>query len=257
MSKTKALFPFTNSPRKALVVFGLSLVLVTLACVRSAPTSQGLDAADVTQQSAETADAQVQMTLQALLGSATVESLATATPTSLPTATPVLFTATPTIEEALLAQLAGTQTAMAGSPTAEPTEEGTPTETSTPKPTGAPCFAARYAFDETYPDGTRVDPGQAIQKTWRLQNVGTCDWVAGQYELVFVNGDRMNGTTPLTINITVLAGQYANFSINLRAPAEGGEYQGDWVLRTKAGQVIGLGPNADLPFWVNIIVRGN
>jgi hypothetical protein len=232
---------------------GIIFVLLTVACVRAAPT-QDLGAVD---HAIETEDASIQLTLQALLGSATAENL-------LPTSTPVPSepSATPTLPSVQLTSLAGTLTAVAITPTE--TEEievvevvGTATETRTPQPTGAPCYAARYAYDESYPDGTRVDPSQTMTKTWRLQNIGNCDWVAGQYEMVFVSGDRMGGTSPLTINITVLAGNYANFNLNLKAPADPGTYHGDWILRTKGGDVIGLGPNSDLPFWIEIVVRGN
>lgn len=241
-----------STKRRSFLVIGLIFVLLTLACVRTAP-AEDLGAVD---HAIETEDASIQLTLQALLGSATAENLL-ATSTTAPSEP----SATPTLPSVQLTSLAGTLTAVAV--TATETEEiavveveGTPTETRTPQPTGAPCYAARYAYDETYPDGTRVDPGQIMVKTWRLQNVGNCDWVAGQYELVFLSGDRMSGTSPLTINTTVLAGNYANFNLNLKAPPDPGTYHGDWILRTKGGEVIGLGPNADLPIWIEIVVRG-
>lgn len=238
-----------HSSRKALLGVAVMLMLASLACVRSATVE---DSGVATEKSAETADAEIQATLSALLGSATVEN-APATATATPTVQ--LATATPTVDEIQLAQLAGTLTAAVISPTAELTEEASITPTA--KPTSAGCYAARYVYDETYPDGTRVNPGESMQKTWRLQNVGTCDWVAGQYELVFVSGERMSGQSPLTINITVPAGGYANFSINLKAPVTPGTYHGDWVLRLKAsGDTIGVGPNSDQPFWIEIIVRG-
>jgi hypothetical protein len=101
-----------------------------------------------------------------------------------------------------------------------------------------------------------VNPGEKFQKTWRLQNVGTCDWVSGQYQLVFVSGERMGGQTPFTLNYTVPVDGYANFSINLTAPATPGTYRGYWILKTAAGDNIGWGPNSDETFWVEIIVRG-
>jgi hypothetical protein len=242
-----------STKQRSLLVIGLIFVVLAVACVRAAPT-QDLAAVD---HAIETEDASIQLTLQALLGSATAENL-------LPTSTPEPSepSATPTLPSVQLTSLAETLTAVAVTPTeTEELEsvdvEGTPTETRTPEPTGTPCYAARYAYDENYPDGTRVDPGQLMTKTWRLQNIGNCDWVAGQYELVFVGGDRMAGTSPLTINITVLAGNYANFSMNMKAPPDPGTYHGDWILRTKGGDIIGLGPNADLPFWIEIVVRGN
>lgn len=246
-------------PRKinrVLIITGLALTLLLAACVRSATTTDEEITALATEKSAETADAEIQLTLEALLGSATIEVAApTSTPTPVELDVLVEATATPTVDGAQLTELAAVLTEAATTPLAE-TEELEPTATPTANATSSSCYAARYVYDESYPDGTRVDPSQAMQKTWRLQNVGTCDWVGGQYELVFVTGDRMGGQTPLTINITVLAGNYANFNVNLRAPAEPGTYRGEWILRTKGGDVIGVGPNADLPIWIEIIVRG-
>ncbi len=249
MSKKSKSLVNQHSSRKALLGIALVLMLATLACVRSASVE---DSGLATEKSAETADAEIQATLNALLGSATVENApATATPTV------DLSTATPTVDEIQFSQLAGTLTAAVTSPTVEFTEEAAASITPTAKATSSGCYAARYVYDETYPDGTRVNPGEAMQKTWRLQNVGTCDWVADQYELVFVSGERMSGQSPLTINITVPAGGYANFSVNLKAPVTPGTYRGDWVLRLKAsGDTIGVGTNADQPFWIEIIVRG-
>jgi hypothetical protein len=237
----------------ALMLMASALLVAALACVRSAPLADGEDPALATEKVALTADAEIQQTLDALLSSATVESAAaTLAPTA--TATVAAPTATATLEQAQLTALAASLTAVAEGPTA--TAEFTATPSNTPAPTSTPCYAARYVYDESYPDGTRVDPGQLIAKTWRLQNVGTCDWPAGQYELYFVNGDRMNGTSPLTINISVPAGAYANFTVNLRAPATPGTYHGDWIFRFDGDDLVGVGPNYDLPFWVEIIVRG-
>ena len=229
-----------KSKNRAFLLISVILLALTLACVRTAPTAQ-----DDSQSSIETADAEVQLTLDALLASATADSAPTATPQP-----------TSALLGAQLTELAGTLTAAAVTPTPEDTEEFPPTESSTPVPTGAPCFIARYVYDETYPDGTRVDPGQALAKTWRLQNVGTCDWAAGQYELIFISGDKMQGQSPWTITFTVPAGGYANFTMNMIAPAEPGTYHGDWMLRTKGGDTFGVGPNADLPIWIEIVVRG-
>ncbi len=242
MSKTTKTLPKKSSTRIALIGLAAILMLVALACVRSA--AGGEDASQATEKVAQTADAEIQMTLDALLGSATVESAAaTVAPTS--TATPAPVTATATVEQAQLTELAASLTAAASTPVGEAavTDDATATATKTPNPTASSCYGARYVYDESYPDGTRVDPGQTMAKTWRLQNVGTCDWQAGQYELYFVGGDRMAGT-------------YANFTINLKAPTVPGTYHGDWILRLSSGDVIGVGPDFDLPIWVEIIVRG-
>lgn len=229
------------------------LALLSAACTRSASSSEEELAALATEQAVQTAGAELQLTLDAVLGSATVNA-PSATPAVAATNTSAPATATATLEGAQLTELAGVLTQAAASPTVAATTAGpTPTQ----NPTSTPCYGARFVWDESYPDGTRVDPGQAIQKTWRLQNVGSCDWVGGDYELVFVAGDRMGGQSPLTITITVLSGNYANFSVNMKAPAAPGTYRGEWMLRTKGGQNFGVGPDFDLPIWIEIIVRGS
>ena len=117
-------------------------------------------------------------------------------------------------------------------------------------------WSARYVYDESYPDGTRVDPGQAMAKTWRLQNIGTCDWVAGQYELIFTAGDPMGINEPVTMNVTVPAGAYINFTLNMKAPSEPGVHRAEFMLRTKGGDTFGVGPEFNLPIWIEIEVRG-
>lgn len=233
--------------KRKLAWVSVLLLLTMAACVRSLTPPDSTDGELSSDQIAQTRDVEIQMTLDALLGSATAEieqaPEATATPE------PEEATATPTVEAAQLTEVAAASEAT-------DTPEPTATASGTPEPTAAPCYAHRYVYDETIPDGTRMDPGEHFQKTWRLQNVGTCDWVGGQYELAFVSGERMGGQNPLAITYTVAVDAYANFSINLTAPGTPGTYRGYWILRTTGGDDIGWGPNADQPFWVEIVVRG-
>ena len=248
----------TSEKKIRLLALLAVLMVASLACVRSVAP----EAAGVSEEAAEeTKDAQVQMTLSALLASATGEVAATATPTVEATATEE---ATPTQGSVQLTELAAALTNEASTPSATPTPQfgGEMTETSTPavaaaQVTSTACYEHRYVYDETYPDGTRVDPGEHFQKTWRLQNVGTCDWPAGDYALSFVEGSRMSGSDPLTITYSVPSGGYANFSINLVAPSVPGTYRGYWILETDDGELIGWGPNQDQSFWVEIQVRGS
>jgi hypothetical protein len=242
------------SRRKVLLVAFAALALLASACVRSATSSEEELAALATERAIQTDDAAIQQTLAALLGSATVPAPTATLQATQPPAQ--VNTATATLESVQLTELAAALTEAASSPTVRPTQAEPATQTPTANSTNTPCYGARYVYDETYPDGTRVDPGQAMQKTWRLQNVGSCDWTGGQFELVFVAGDRMAGTSPLTINITVLSGSYANFSVNMRAPADPGTYRGEWMLRSKAGDLFGVGPDFSQPIWIEIIVRG-
>jgi hypothetical protein len=246
---TKNIAPF---PKIGLISLG-TLILFTAACTRSASVSEAEIAAAATEAAIGTEDAGVQLTLEALLGSATVESAASATPRA--TATLAAPTATPTLEGAQLTALAATLTAQETGSTDESNEEIAPSETITPNPATA-CYGARYVYDESYPDGTRVDPGQAMAKTWRLQNIGTCDWVAGQYELIFTAGDPMGINEPVTMNVTVPAGAYINFTLNMKAPSEPGVHRAEFMLRTKGGDTFGVGPEFNLPIWIEIEVRG-
>jgi hypothetical protein len=260
------MFTKTTKPFSKIGLICLTgLIMVSAACTRSASVSEAEIAAAATEAAIATEDAGVQLTLEALLGSATVESAASATPQA--TATIAAPTATPTLEGVQLTALAATLAAQEGSPTVESSEASEPTASNTPKAVASACYGARYVYDQSYPDGTRVDPGQAMAKTWRLQNVGTCDWVAGQYELVFTAGDRMGINEPVTINVTVPAGGYIDFTLNMKAPSEPGKYRAEFMLRTKGGDTFGVGVDADgdgkvdsdeftLPIWIEIVVKG-
>ena len=254
-------YTVSNRPvnrRKSLIFLAMLLMLLTIACVRTASAPEGIgggESAAVEDDLVATKDAQVQMTLNALLGSATAEaSLATATSTS----TPAPATSTPmaTTDSAQLTALAEVLTAEVATATDQFDGPGTATATSEPSVAAVQCYEHRYVYDETYPDGTRVDPGESIQKTWRLQNVGTCDWISGNYELALVSGAQMSGQSPVAITYTVESESYANFSVNLIAPSTPGTYRGHWILRTTGGELIGWGPDADQSFWIEITVRG-
>ena len=41
---------------------------------------------------------------------------------------------------------------------------------------GGYCDWISFVADVTVPDGLPVAPGQILEKTWRLQNIGTCWW---------------------------------------------------------------------------------
>lgn len=120
--------------------------------------------------------------------------------------------------------------------------------------TQALCDRGGFEKDLTIPDGTVFEPGEPFTKTWQLRNNGTCTWDSG-YAVVFQEGDSLGGppSAPLTSG-TVLPGETVDVSVNLWAPQEPGTYQGYWMLRNPAGQVFGLGNQADRNFWVKIQV---
>ena len=126
-----------------------------------------------------------------------------------------------------------------------------PTSTSVVPPT-AMCDLAQFVKDISIADGSIFAPGASFTKTWRLKNVGTCNWSG--YSLVFDNGDSMSGTSPTAIG-TVGPGQEVDLSVNLTAPAASGSYRGYWRIRNSSGVLIPvLGGTQGQSFFVDIKV---
>jgi uncharacterized protein YkwD len=152
-------------------------------------------------------------------------------------------TAQPTVEEP-----------SAASPTANATEDAaTPAPTATSAAPVPACLdEAVFVGDVTVPDGTLFKPGEAFSKTWKVKNTGTCTWDAG-YSLAYISGDIMNGKFNNPIG-PISPGGLADISVDLVAPARGGEQFGYWEFQNAAGQRFGVGYNGGGPLWVNINV---
>ncbi|MFZ0533435.1 MAG: NBR1-Ig-like domain-containing protein [Anaerolineales bacterium] len=175
-------------------------------------------------------------------------------------------------EAAQTAQVVPTNTQVIVQPTsmvtqvpATPTTVSLPTATSTPiptatmppTPTSASCTnLAKFVADVTIPDDTEMLPGQVFIKTWRLQNVGTCTW-SDQYGLFFVNGDQMNGTSPLPLTGSIAPSSTVDLSVTLKAPGTAGTYRGTWVLYTPSAFNYNPETDAIASFYVQIkVVEG-
>jgi hypothetical protein len=110
----------------------------------------------------------------------------------------------------------------------------------TPEPSSVsgpgPCAGGmQFLADVTVPDGTALSPNERFTKTWRLRNVGTCDWAG--YRVVFVDGDSMgvlDGPLPDTA-----AGQEIEVSFDLIAPDQPGDYRGTWQVQSPDGTNLG------------------
>jgi hypothetical protein len=162
-----------------------------------------------------------------------------------------------------------TQTAMAGGQptilstnTSQPTATVPPTtvviSTSTTVPSATdiptPCNLAGNVIDITYADGAKVAADTSFVKTWRITNIGSCTWTSG-YSLIFDSGDQMNA--PFGVQLTpgtVLPGNSAEVSVQLKAPHAKGTYQGFFRLKASDGSIFGIGSTGVEPFWVLIKV---
>jgi hypothetical protein len=152
-------------------------------------------------------------------------------------------------------------TVVVASPTPLPLPSDTPVPPTALPPTAilptstavTPCNLVSFISDVTIADGTGFLAGETFTKIWRLKNAGSCDWTP-DYALIFVNGNAMNGAAASPINVTVKPGQTADVAVRLTAPADAGNYTGNWMLRTASGTAFGLGNSADKPFYVKIEV---
>ena len=114
------------------------------------------------------------------------------------------------------------------------------------------CNSAGFIADVTVPDGSAFQPGVAFVKTWRLKNTGSCTWTRG-YGLAFVSGDPLGATSSTTMP-EVAPGQQVNVSLDMNAPTKPGHYRGYWKLKDAQGVKFGLGPYANISFFVDINV---
>jgi hypothetical protein len=110
-----------------------------------------------------------------------------------------------------------------------------------------------FVADVTIPDDTEIKSEETFTKTWRLQNNGTCVWDS-TYSLVLVDGDQMGAAEPMSLDERINPGETVNLSVDLIAPEIIGAYRGDWMLRSVDDQLFGLGSEADVAFWVQIVV---
>jgi hypothetical protein len=139
-------------------------------------------------------------------------------------------------------------------PTLAPTSTNTPvpSPTFTPTATPVPCLLGTFIKDVTIPDGSKMQPGWDISKTWRVRNDGSCTWTR-DFTLVFVSGDQMSGRTT-SLPQEVKPGQMVDITLDLVAPSYAGKYRGNWMLQSANGKRFGVGRNGDVPLYASIEV---
>ncbi len=172
----------------------------------------------------------------------------TALATLLPSAPPEMFTTSPLATETGV--LLSTSTPFSDGEV----REGTPPVLSE-SVMAAPCDVAQPGrpIDITVPDDTHFYPGEYFSKTWRLVNAGSCAWTSS-YAIVFFSGDNLGLSHAQSLTSEVKPGQAVEVTIEMIAPLTPGSYQSNWKLRNSSGQLFGIGPHGDSPFWVRIVV---
>lgn len=114
-----------------------------------------------------------------------------------------------------------------------------------PTNTPNPCVVgARILGDVSYPDNSEIQPGTPFQKTWQVQNTGSCIWI-NTYGVVNIGGGTLSAPSPASIPYTV-PGQTVNVSLNMIAPQQAGTYRSVWQLRAPNGYTFGALLNAQI-----------
>jgi len=128
-----------------------------------------------------------------------------------------------------------------------------PLEIQQPMILDSPGLSIDFVNDITIPDGTRMAPGEAYTKVWRLQNTGSMQ-LPSNAKLVFLSGDKMSG--PMTTDLPdAEAGQQFDITMDLVAPNEEGEYEGCWnitLVDSDSNDLSNIPPQITL--WVKIVV---
>lgn len=106
-----------------------------------------------------------------------------------------------------------------------------------------------FISDITIPDRTIVSPGATIDKTWEVENIGSCNWSVA-YELRLVGGSNLSVDTPQPL-YPARSGSRARISIQFKAPVETGTIHSAWQAYSPDGQPFGD------PIYLQIIVSGN
>jgi hypothetical protein len=108
-------------------------------------------------------------------------------------------------------------------------------------------------IDINVQDDTPFKPGQSFSKTWRLVNNGACTWTR-DYAVAFFSGNLLGASRSISIGKVVLPRQMVDVTVDMVAPLKPGSYQGNWKLSSPKGNLFGIGPGGNGPFWVRIIV---
>ena len=126
--------------------------------------------------------------------------------------------------------LAGFRCAMSVDNTVSDSETPPTIISVTPLPTASlECNETEFITDVTVPDRFEVSANKTITKTWRIRNVGSCDW-SQEYKLIFNRGDQMGGPNSQPLPWVVEPGHTVEISFNFTAPSVSGEYKGFWKL---------------------------
>ena len=124
---------------------------------------------------------------------------------------------------------------------AVPTQPPVPTSTALP-PTATPALPPcqdnlTFKEDLTVLDGTYVDRNVVLDKRWKVENSGTCNWDEN-YRFVLVDGPAMD-TNPEQALFPARSGAEVVIRLVFIAPDEPGLYRSAWQAINPNGEAFG------------------
>ena len=114
-------------------------------------------------------------------------------------------------------------------------------------PTPACTNYLKYLEDVSIPDGTVVQPGEALDKQWRVENSGTCNW-DGQYRIMLVAGQNL-GMPAEGALFPARSVTQAIIRLLFTAPMEADTYRSAWQAHDPQGNPFGD------PFFIEVVVQ--
>jgi hypothetical protein len=126
------------------------------------------------------------------------------------------------------------------------------TNTSSPveqQPTPLPICQDNWTYisDLTIPDGSVVPPGAVLDKRWRVENSGTCNWDE-RYRLKLSGGSELGAPVEMAL-YPARSHSQAVIRIELTAPSTPGAYRSSWQAYNPDGTSFGD------PIFIDIIVQ--
>jgi hypothetical protein len=118
----------------------------------------------------------------------------------------------------------------------------------TPTPAGPCTDDLHFIKDLTVPDGTQVQPGEAIDKQWLVENSGTCNWDS-DYRLKLVDGDPLGVPSEQAL-YPARAGAQVTLRILFTAPQGAGRHTSTWQAFDPQGRPFGD------TFYLDVTVGG-
>jgi hypothetical protein len=112
-----------------------------------------------------------------------------------------------------------------------------PVSTLTPLPFGSCTDGLTFMGDLTFPDRTKVLPGQRLEKNWKVRNSGQCDW-GPEYRFQWTGGTQLAAQDEFAL-YPAAAGSEAAIVIPMIAPTAPGEYISDWRAFSPLGVAFG------------------